>query len=165
MKSYWKKFSLFAVMLLAIPGCQSQQSAKAKPDWQSFIAAHALETYEYLFIIHISPHDCMGCLHPLEHLKQLQERINANGENTLVMIFSEDSEAFWNIYNSFQLSATFVDADELAELCLPALKTTPYCYFMDLRNKRLIYHDALPKEEVTFLALTNLVEKYSGVLF
>jgi hypothetical protein len=153
------------MLLLVITGCQSQKSAESKPDWQSFIVAQDLKGYEYLFIIHISPHDCLGCLHLLGHLNQLQERINANGENSLVAIAGEDSEAFWNIYNSFQLAITYINAEELTELKLPALKTTPYVYFVDLHHQRLIYHDVLPKEEVTFLALVNLVEKYSGVLF
>ncbi len=165
MKSYWKKCSFWVALLLFCVGCQSQQSPNAKPDWQSFVEAHDLGAYEYLFMVHISPHDCMGCLHPLGQLNQLQERIDANGQNTLFAIAGEDSEAFWNIYNSFQLSVTYFNEDELAKLGLPALNTTPACYFYDLQSQRLIYHDMLPKEGVTFLALTNLVEIYSGVLF
>ena len=161
MKLYWKKNSVWVVLLLLYLGCQSQKGSDTKPDWQAFISAHDLATYEYLFIVHISPHDCLGCLHPLGQLNQLQERINANGQNTLIAIAGEDSEAFWNIYNSFQ----FIEKQELNGLKLPAFTATPYCYFIDLHHQRLIYHDGLPKEEATFLALVNLVEKYSGVLF
>jgi len=165
MRSYWKTFELVLISFLIFTACETHKKPAKQADLQNFIAQHSLAEYEYLFIIHISPHDCLGCLHPLEQLNKLQERINANGQNTLIVITSEDNEAFWRIYNSFQLAVTFIKEEELASLNWPGFNATPYGYFYDLKKRRLIYRDTLPKEQVTFLALANLVEKYSGILF
>jgi hypothetical protein len=145
--------------------CQISRNNRDLATLQSFIDKYDLQHYEYLFIIHISPHNCISCLHPLEHLNILQKRIDKHGNNTFIGISGSNDEMFWTIYNSFKLAIPFIPQQDLELLQWPNYEITPYCYFFDLTENRLIYSDKLPKEQTTFLALIQLIEKYSGVMF
>ncbi|GAB4340953.1 MAG: hypothetical protein Kow0037_27150 [Calditrichia bacterium] len=122
-----------------------------------------LSGYEYWFIIHFSPHNCISCLHPLEHLEQLQKKIEGNGNNTFIAVSGEEGKEFWSVYNGYRLTIPVIKETDFCELNFPLKTSTPVCYFYDATKKHLIYCDILPQEENTFLALVNLVEKYSGI--
>lgn len=160
MKFSWNRFNIWFSIAILLNFCSDRENRLT-----AFYMKYGLDRYEFLFIVHISPHNCISCLYALEHLNGLQERIKANGENTLIAISGENSGAFWNLYNSLNLQITYLETADLEHLNLPNQSSTPYGYFYDLRRKHLLFHDNIPKEEVTFLALLNLIEKYSGILF
>lgn len=159
-----KKTKIIFTIILFSVSCNRHANIDSGDPIEEFINKYSLEQYEYLFIIHFSAQNCISCLQPLENIEQLQNKIKENGNNTFIAVSGNESDAFWSIYNACGLKTPVIKEKDLYALNLPYKKATPVCYFYDLTRKHLIYVDVLPREEVTFLALMNLIEKYSGIL-
>lgn len=160
----WKKINIIFSIILLIISCNRHDNISSGNTIDQFINKYSLEPYEYLFIIHLSAHNCISCLQPLENIGQLQKKIKENGNNTFIAVSGDESDAFWSFYHACSLKTPVIKEKDFYALNLPYQQTTPVCYFYDLTRKHLIYVDVLPREEVTFLALMNLIEKYSGIL-
>jgi hypothetical protein len=158
--SYTLFFAFIACFLLSC----SQTDRMPNDRLFQFIEANNLNSYDFIFIVHFSPHDCMGCLFPLGELKKMRRRIDANSSNTFVAVTGDSSLGYLDVYNSFDIKVPILNFDDLSKLKFFRKELTPTCYFVNLKTGHLIYFDKLPEEEITFNALRDLVYAYSGIM-
>jgi len=139
-------------------------SVACKPNKETQFNRPGLKTYEYLFAIHFSSHDCMSCLYHITGLDSMQKVLDANGANTLVAVAGDSSSDFMEMYRYFEIDAPVIPEDKMKAFPFFREKATPVFYFINLRTRHCIAMDKLPEEEYRFNALRDWVYAWSGVI-
>jgi len=135
-------------------------------DFEKFIQENQLEDVSYVFAVHLTGSECLGCIMPVKNLNSMYQKVKERQIRLAMFVIGDSSsKKLLSFCSSMGFQFPVLDESKLRDLNLPDFPITPFCYLIDLRNKRIVYKDFVQENETAFKAVINMVEKMNGIYY